>query len=85
MTPLKGIYDLFKAILILREEKFINQKINLNIVGSYNQEIKKDLLKITSKISSSSLNIKFLGYLNSTNSLNASLALGPELITPPPL
>ena len=70
VTPLKGIYDLFKAILILREEKFINQKINLNIVGSYNQEIKKDLLKITSKISSSSLNIKFLGYLNSTNSLN---------------
>ena len=69
VTPLKGIYDLFKAILILKEEKFINQKINLNIVGSCTQEIKKDLLKITSRISDSSLNIRFLGYLNSTNSL----------------
>jgi len=70
VTYIKGIYDLFRAIFILKDNKFVNQKINLKIVGSFSQEIKEDLLKITNAISRKSLNIDFLGYVNLKNSLN---------------
>ena len=70
VTYSKGIYDLFKAVIILIENKFIIKKINLKIVGRYSEEIKKELLKITNSISRKSLKINFLGYVNLKSSLN---------------
>ncbi|MBO6974257.1 MAG: glycosyltransferase family 4 protein [Prochlorococcus marinus CUG1435] len=70
VSSLKGIYDLFRAILILKNQKLINQKINLKIVGSFSKEIKIDLLKITGSISKDSLNINFLGYVSLNSHLN---------------